>query len=162
MPPEPSTARDTEHQEQDPGYQQPSEDTRSADADLDQVSNERDESQDQGPEPDQNDRPAPDNGPAHDPADNDHLKIVLSITQGAATIAVQRPPADPVYQAFDIRDPHLLIDEIPGVLTMAEARWKDEPKYPVHNPPRRRSQGTRTARPPAPTQPPTPEPPRLF
>lgn len=95
------------------------------------------------------------------PAAND-LKIVLSINSTGSTIGIQKPGADPVFQASQATDPLVLVEEVPAVLLTAQAQWEESPTYPKHQPPQRQRQRARnTNQPPQETED-SQQNPRLF
>ena len=92
----------------------------------------------QGSDAAENQDSGDESGPADDQADRDEsgpaedLKVVVSITDGRATIGVQRPSSDPHIESFD--DPELsgLAREVMAVLERARTRWEDAPRYPAY------------------------------
>ena len=85
-------------------------------------------------------------------ANEEDLKVVVSIKGGRATVGVQRTSSDPHIETFDDGDLAGLTQEVPAVIERARAKWEDEPKHPAHarpdSPARRqprRSQGAAQA-----------------
>lgn len=73
------------------------------------------------------------------------LKVVLSIRGDKASIGVQRPLCDPFIETFQAAGfSEELVQEIPGVIARAVARWQETPQFPKYD---------RPAPPPTPAQP---------
>ena len=71
------------------------------------------------------------------PADGDRdvtqeLKVVLSISEGGATIGVQRPSSDPHIESFEDHDLPALAQEVVGVTERARAGWEVSLKHPAY------------------------------
>ena len=93
---------------------------------------------------------------APESSDSD-IKIVLSIKNGQAMIAAQRPGTDPIIESFQVPEITLLAQEVPAFMERAISQWEESPQYPKHVKPR--AQPRQTRRTPARTQPPaTPAP----
>ena len=63
---------------------------------------------------------------------NRELKVVLSISEGGATIGVQRPSSDPHIESFEDNDLQGLVQEVPSVVGRARAGWEMSLKHPAY------------------------------
>lgn len=63
---------------------------------------------------------------------DDDLKVVISIRGGIATVGVQRPGTDPHFESFAHMKLEEILPEVIGVYETAEAKWSEQPRYPVH------------------------------
>ena len=78
-------------------------------------------------------------GEETDPAE---LKIVLHVRNGRANAGVWRPGTDPHLEVFLETDTDVLMNELPGLIERAQARWADNPMRPKYDPPVKKSKKT--------------------
>ena len=80
-------------------------------------------------------------GNAETDAQQEGLKVIVSIKGSRATIGVQQPSSDPHIESFDNLDESGLTQEVAAVIERARARWEESPKHPAYErpaPPARR------------------------
>ena len=62
----------------------------------------------------------------------EEIKIVIALKDGTGTVGVKKPDTDIFFESFQGLDMDLLLEEVPGVILNARAKWEDSPKYPAH------------------------------
>ena len=65
-------------------------------------------------------------------AEDDDLKLVVSIRSGIATVGVQRPDTDPHFESFARMKLAEILPEVMGVFDRATAKWSEQPRNPAH------------------------------
>ena len=91
---------------------------------------------------------------------DDGLKVIIHIREGLATIGIQQPNTDPVFETVDNPGIAELMTGIPDIIERARTLWHTQPRYPTHQ--KLVKQRQRNAPAPTPPQPVQEPPPKLF
>ena len=60
---------------------------------------------------------------------SEDMKVVISLKGTAASVGIQRPDCDPVFNRI-VGDLVTVLGDIPGLVDQARRKWEASPKYP--------------------------------
>ena len=84
-----------------------------------------------------------------DEADTAELKVVLHVRNGRTNAGVWQPGTDPHLEVFLETDTDVILNELPGLIERARARWADNPMRPKYNPPKVKKQNKKSNKQPS-------------